>query len=219
MKYYLITYDKERYDFMERQFIKNGINVANVEVMNYPNREDLTEDMLQLCYSADRLKDSNNPRYTSAYSLDWHNPMPSGLISCSYKHYLCIKNIHDLDLPYGVIMEDNILFTKNVLNTINDYLIEAGENWDIIFDGDICNLHAPDIIDGKLLYPVKQTRGLNFYIISKQGAKKLIDVLLPFSLNLDNFINLLIDEKIIDLNILWAESGLVKKIQRPSTWK
>ena len=219
MKYYLITYDKERYNFMEQQFLKHNIDIKDVEVMNYPNREDLTEDMIRLSYSSDRFKDSNNPIYTSAYSLEWHNPMPLGLISCSYKHYLCIKNIYDLNLPYGIIMEDNILITKNVKDTVNDYLLEAGEDWDIIFDGDLCNLHAPDIVNGKLLYSVNQTRGLNFYIVSKQGSKKLIDTLLPFSLNLDNFINLLMSEKAVDLNVFWAESGMVKKIYRPSTWR
>jgi GR25 family glycosyltransferase involved in LPS biosynthesis len=219
MKYYLITYDKERFFFMKNQFQIYGIDFDKVKVMDYPNREDLTEHIIKECYDSKRFNTLNNHLYVSSYSNEWHNPMPKGLISCSYKHYLCVKDIIESNLNYGIIMEDNILIQQNVPETINKYLSEVGDDWDIIFDGDICNLHANNYTEGKLLYEVQRTRGLNFYLVSNRGAKKLIDSLIPFSLNLDNFINLLIEEKIVDLKIFWAESGLIHKINRPSTWR
>jgi GR25 family glycosyltransferase involved in LPS biosynthesis len=204
---------------MQKLFLNYGININDVTVMNYPNREDLTPEMINHIYDIDRFKELNNYIYNFSYSHESHPTLPIGLISCSYKHFLCMKNIYESNLPYGIIMEDNINITKNVPNMVNRYLSEAGDDWDIIFDGDICNLHAQNIVEDKLLYEVTRTRGLNFYILSRRGAKKLIDVLLPFSLNLDNFINIIVEEKILDLKIFWAESGMIRKIDRESTWK
>jgi GR25 family glycosyltransferase involved in LPS biosynthesis len=219
MKYYLITYNQERYEFMLQQFSNYNINTENLDVINYPNREDLTQELINFCYDINRFKELNNRFYVNSYAWDWHNPMPSGIISCSYKHYTCIKNIFESELAYGVIMEDNILIKQNVPETIDKYLLEVGNDWDIIFDGNICNFHSENIVSGKLVYEAEYTRGLNFYIISSRGAKKLIDLLIPFSLNLDNFINLLIDENLVDLKIFWAESGLIEKRELPSTWR
>lgn len=213
MKYYLIHYDRNRIEFMKNQFSSHGIDNNVVEWISYPNREDLTDDIINKVYDRDVFKDNN----LSIISYDEHKTIPLGIISCSYKHYLCMKDIVEKKLKYGIIMEDNIEFLKDVPSTINQYLQELPDDWDIMFEGDLCNLHAP-IENDKYVYKMRHTRGLNFYMVSLKGAKKLIEKIIPFSLNLDNFINLLISENEIKLELYWGERNLVHKINRPSSW-
>lgn len=218
MKYYLIHYDPDRIDFMKNQFTKYNINNDDITWMSHPNYDELTDILIDEIYDKNRLSYTKNSLYADSYKNIDHKIMPKGAISCSYKHYLCMKDIVNKSLQYAVIMEDNIEFKKDVESTLESYLNELPEDWDIMFEGDICNLHA-DIVNDKNIYRMNETRGLNFYLLSQNGAKKLIKKIIPFSLNLDNFINLLIYEKEINLVLYWGEIGLVNKINRESTWK
>jgi GR25 family glycosyltransferase involved in LPS biosynthesis len=203
---------------MKDQFEKFGINNNDVTWMSYPNREDLTQELIDKIYDRNRLSYTDNDLYHSSYANPYHSTMPTGAISCTYKHYLAICDIVEKNLDYAVIMEDNIQINFNVNNALDVYLKELPEDWDLMFEGDICDYRS-NMINGINIYKQNITRGLNFYLISKNGAKKLKEKILPFSLNLDNLINIMIYEKEIDLNLYWGELDLIHKIDRPSTWR
>jgi len=108
MKYYLIhNLDKDRKKRMLDSFIKANINNDDVIWMRYPNKEHITEEIIKNCV-AEGLTYSNG---TVIYA---QQQMTKGLISCTLKHYLALKDIVKNNYEYAVIMEDNMILGEDV---------------------------------------------------------------------------------------------------------
>ena len=119
LNFYLIhNGDPERYSFMMNQFEKHGIDKKNVEVILYPNKNDVTDEL--------HKKISVNPGKTT-----------KGQSCVTYKHFLALEKIAESKCNMGVIMEDNIEFNGNVYDAMERYIRDMDENWDILFDSDI----------------------------------------------------------------------------------
>lgn len=204
MKYYLIHgVDSTRKQFMINQFDKFGIPRDDVTWITSPNKTDELPKNI-----------TTNPNLTR------------GQIACTYKHYIALKDIVENKHPVAVIMEDNIEFNSDVSRRIKHYLIDLPENWDCLFDSDICDLHY---IEGSVspfqsVYLKSNevtrqchggSRGANFIMIKYEAAKKMYDNFLPFHTVSDHYYNYLL--KTLNLNSYWSEPPNVHKILRPST--
>ena len=206
MHYYLIHgIDPERKPFMETQFQSYGIPSEDVTWITSPNKQDILPE--GIC---------TNPS------------LPKGMVACTYKHYLILKDICENKHPLAVIMEDNIEFRGNVPNAIERYLKDLPPDWDCVFDSDFWGLtFIESRIDSNVsVYKKSNTithqcvgasKGAHFLVINLQGAQKLYSSFLPFHECSDHWYNHIFRLK--NMNVFWAEPPNVHKIKRPSTWK
>lgn len=195
--YYLVHgIDASRKSFMEEQFEKFGIE--NVTWINHPNKNEyIPEDV---CINPD---------------------LPRGHISCTYKHYLILKDIVEKQHPLAVIMEDNIEFRGNVPDALSRYLRDLPEDWDCVFDSDYWDFKhkgeiTPDISVYKQDNENNSSKGAHFIFLTLSAATKLYNNFLPFHEGTDHMYNFLF--KKLDMNVYWAEPPNVHKIYRGSTW-
>ena len=175
IKYYLVcSGSKVKRENMTNEFIRHGLDPKNVVYMNYPNIQDLTEDL---------KLDSNKPTLI----IDTSNASKEK-ISCASKHYLCLKDIIDNNHDYSVIMEDDIHFNKPDIPTlVNKYIYHANyayNHWDIIFDHDWTFYEEKPVHPELSVYPKTNditdqchggTKCSSFYLITKECAKTIYD--------------------------------------------
>lgn len=203
MKYYLIHgIDSSRKPFMKEQFQKYGI--TDVMWITSPNKNDYLPE-----------------------GICSNTTMSRGHISCTYKHYLILKDIVENQYPIAVIMEDNIEFQNNVPETIERYLKDLPINWDCVFDSDYFGWKY---IEGTInetisVYKKSNTatlqnkgssKGAHFIVMNLKCATKLYENFIPFHEGSDHMYNEIFRK--FDMNVYWAEPPNVHKIQRESTW-
>ena len=190
MKYYLIYgVDPQRKQRMLDEFANANIDNSDVTWISHPNKDELTEDLLS--------------KYVD-YSV---YPIKPGQISCTYKHYLCLKDIVENNHEYAVIIEDNVHFLGNVPEKVQLYIDQLNElypEWDICFDLKYHNFKPEQsIIDGIYVYPKTNeiteqchggTKCAAFYIITQKCAKKLLQNYVPFQYAPDFWMNKLFRE-------------------------
>ena len=206
MHYYLIHgIDTPRKVFMETQFKLHGIPQDQVTWITYPNKNDYL------------------PPYICSSTH-----LPKGMIACTYKHYLALKDIVEKGHTYAVIMEDNIEFRSNVPTSLEKYLKDLPPEWDCVFDSDFYDLHFTEgHIDSSISVYKKSneitsqcggsSKGAHFVLVSQKGARLLYENFLPFHECSDHHYNILFRK--LNMNVFWAEPPNVHKINRPSTWK
>ena len=92
IKYYLIHgMDEERKNTMLNEFNKWEFDLDNIKWMEHPNKDEITDELLDSLIV-----------HTYSYSSGVFIP-PSrtrnakGLVCCTYKHYLCLKDIIEND--------------------------------------------------------------------------------------------------------------------------
>jgi GR25 family glycosyltransferase involved in LPS biosynthesis len=155
-----------------------------------------------------------NKKYTD-------KPINGGQISLTLKHYKALEEIVKSEVEVAVIMEDNVEFETDIKKLVDEYLKEAPEDWDIIFEGDTHYLKYKEgeILKGKRLYKktnkktdqcLGSARCSNFYILNLECAKKLYKSFVPFYTVCDHWSNYLFRQ--LKLNIYWVEPPKVHRI-------
>ena len=208
IKYFVIhNLDEERYLNSTKLFKKYGVNINDVIFINHPNKNELT-------YSIKKK------------SVQKNSKIKDGWISCSYKHYLALKNIVENEIPLAVVMEDNIGdFYEKVPNRIEKYLSELPSNWDVVFDSvwsDYRLMNEESVSNNKLVYKKSHeetfnaegvriaggsTRAAQFYLLNIEAAKKIYDNFLPFNHSADMWLNEVLRK--VNANVYWSEPSLV----------
>tara|TARA_A100000164_G_scaffold381889_1_gene436273 strand:+ start:398 stop:1135 length:738 start_codon:yes stop_codon:yes gene_type:complete len=207
-KYYVIhNLEKSRYENITSLLKKYGVDIDDVNFINYPNKNELTYDIKKkVVQKNSKIKD--------------------GWISCSYKHYLALEMIVNNQDEFAVIMEDNIGdFFENIPARLNKYLEELPDNWDVVYDSVWGNYEAMDeerIKTNKLIYSKSNktttnidgkiishggTRAAQFYFVNNKSAKKLYENFIPFNHSADMWMNDVLRK--IDAKSFWSEPSLV----------
>ena len=150
-------------------------------------------------------------------------------ISLAMKHIETWKRIINSNYEYGLIFEDDIVLQNGFSNKLKNYIDQLPKDFDICFIGECANLHIPDIIlkDKKGVNVFKKEnssvwwggtgsgRCTDSYLISKKCCITIYKLL--FYILIDNKIDYPIDlymnemNKILELNIYWAEPTIVKQ--------
>lgn len=206
--YFVVHYTKniDRRKRLEEEFKKYDISF--VKWMNSNDRENIHDNEKLYMYKK---------KYTK-------EPINKGQISLTLKHYFALKEIVENEIPIAVIMEDNITFTDNIKEKVNEYLKEAKNRnleWDIIFEGDTHYLKYKEekIVNDKKLYKktnkiteqcLGSARCSNFYIINLKAAKKYYDAFVPFSNVCDHWSNHIFRD--FKFNVWWVEPPVVHRI-------
>ena len=215
-QYYLIHgVDKQRGPRMISEFEKWGLNNNKVKWVLQPNKDEIDESI------RNNLLIQNQ---STSCGLEFPPGCPNignGKISCTYKHYLCLKDIIDNDHDYGIIMEDNQFFCDNIPNAVEKYVNQLNElhpDWDIIFDTKwkkVQDVKEVDVKEGIFVYPKSNeitdfchggTRLAQFYIVTKKCAKKMYENYIPFNNAPDWWMNDLFRK--LDIKSFWSEPSI-----------
>lgn len=216
IKYYLIhNGTEERRKIMTDQFNKCGIDPQDVKWMIYPNKHEITEDLINNVVYQIPCQSNNRFVYPSRMILR------RGLISCIYKHYLALKDIVENGYDYGIIMEDNAMFLGNIPELVNKYIDQLqnyyGGNWDIVFDSSWTRYIERPTHPELLVYPKSNeithqchggTKTAMFYLLTNSCAKKLYENYLPFYDSPDWYMNDLFRK--LDIKSFWVEPPNIK---------
>lgn len=221
LKYYLIhNLEDERKEIMNNEFSKWGFDLNNIKWIEHPNKDEISEDMINKLTI-------QTPSYTSGILVyPSRIVLRKGLISCTYKHYLCLKDIIDNNYDFGVIMEDNIYFTDNIPNLINKYIEQLNSygEWDILFDCDWTNYREGPIKPNLLVYPktneiTQQCHGgskaASFYLITNKCAKILYENYIPFNNSPDWWMNDLFRK--LNIKSFWVEPSVARSRKHVSS--
>ena len=189
IQYYLIHGgDTTRAQRYIDQFKHVGIDNSNVKWILHPNKDEMSDDFLKTILNQ---KESTCCFETIPAGVYPH--IKKGAISCTYKHYLCLKDIVENNYDYGIIMEDNSTILENVPNKISLYISQLNllyPDWDILFDYKLGSYNEMPITKDINVYPKSNiyyphwagaTRACTFYLVNYKCAKKLYENFLPFN--------------------------------------
>jgi len=210
IKYYLIhNGTEERRKIMTDQFNKYGINPQQVKWLIHPNKNEIKEDLINKIVYQKPCQSNDRFVYPSRMILR------RGMISCTYKHFLALKDIVENGYDYGIIMEDNVLFLDNIPELIKIYIDQLNNyygEWDIVFDSSWTRYMEGPIEPGLLVYPKSNeitqqchggTKAAMFYLLTNSCAKKLYENYLPFYDSPDWYMNDLFRK--LDIKSFWVE--------------
>jgi hypothetical protein len=158
-------------------------------------------------------------------------------ISISLHHFECYKRIAE-NYDYAIIFEDDVILGDNFKNTIEKYINDLPNDWDMLFFGagpDQFDFHIPKfrLVDGVNVYKKctllnNKQGGINgssrfgdSYVISKKCCQKILEnINLPryiishpvdHLLNYINFYN--------NFNVYWAEPTITIQGSGNGTFK
>lgn len=128
-------------------------------------------------------------------------------ISLLMKHYFAWCDMVEKNIENAIIFEDDIILCDNFLERFNIQIENIDNDYDIIWIGSCCNLHAD--FKGTHLIPHKGSRCTHAYMISNKCAKKAIDNFRINNYPADFYFNFLIEK--LDLKNYWMEPDLVSQ--------
>ncbi len=137
----------------------------------------------------------------------------SAASSCAYKHLLAYKKIIEQNIPYALILEDDIVFYKKfdiLLPKIENEIKQQALNSFLISleDSQIEYVARSKRQKNKILYPQKKGRLAGAYIIDRKAAKNILSRMQhsKCSLPIDWFHNECADNNLVQ--IYWAHPVL-----------
>ena len=134
-------------------------------------------------------------------------------ISLFMKHVSTFERVSVNNDTVYIVFEDDSIFSENFNERLTKYIDELQKyDWDIVFCGDCCNLHAQNMVPGKYIYKSNTTRGMGMYIVNKGSSKKLkniFDMEHIICKSIDHWLNDMHDK--YGLKYLWIEPTLVQQ--------
>ena len=137
-------------------------------------------------------------------------------ISLLLNHFECYRRIVE-KYDYALIFEDDVILADNFKNTIENYVSQLPDDWDMLFIGNGCNLHIPqELINSKSNIYRKETkdsssRCSDSYLISKNCCKKYLEYISSpnyiISVAIDHLVNIINRDN--NFNVYWAEPTIV----------
>ena len=147
------------------------------------------------------------PKAFDIMSID-NRRMRNAEISLALKHCWIVRDIFNNNYSSALILEDDVLLCPNFISVFNNFKKELPEDWDCCWVGSCCNIHA-DATPGKHVYLGHKSRCTHAFMVSYNGAKKMLPLLSSLDAPADHFYNKLILEA--KLNNYWFEPSLVEQ--------
>jgi len=225
IQYYLIHgVDKKREPRMLEEFKKWNLDNTKVKWILQPNKDKIDETFRKKVLIQEHSYTCGN------YTFPGCPNIRNGQISCTFKHYLCLKDIVENNYDYGVIMEDNQFFCGDIPHHVNLYIDQLNNlypDWDIIFDTkwlSYKNIEECEVKEGIYVYPKSNevgkyvhggTRLAQFYILRNKCARKLYENYIPFNNAPDWWMNDLFRK--LNINSFWSEPCISDVFPHEST--
>ena len=114
----------------------------------------------------------------NAISIRSANYLSKGSIGCWLGHYSIWVEVVNIKLEYSIIFEDDIILAKNFNNELNYALVGVPPDFDILFlnSGNNYPHNKRAIVNGKVFVPYQIRNGAYGYIVSYNGARKLLSM-------------------------------------------
>ena len=185
---YIIHYTKltDRKTNMLNQINDSKLNdFCKITWLDKYDREIITEYEINKFISPD-----NNFNTNMAYAAN------------AIAHIQALQIIADSS-SYGLILEDDLIFTENFTEKLKECIYNLPVDWDMIFLSEGCDIHPSEIKNEKKLYKVDYSRCSNCYLVSNKGCKKMINTIFPVQVAIDHQYN--IEIKRHNLNVYLLE--------------
>jgi len=187
----------------------------------------LNDNNMEAEFISNKSKDVLTQEEKSYFSSN----LTDGEISLFIHHVECYKKIMKaIEYDFAIIFEDDAIFENTFYETIQEYMRQVPEDWDILFIGDGClgndfsGTHIPkdQLVKGCNIYkknifdPDCKAKCTDSYVISKKCAKNMADEYkkkLETDIIIDCPIDFWMNQTIIqcDMNLYWAEPTIVKQ--------
>jgi len=182
------------------QLIKNNIEDLTEFVQNKP-KDTLTEEDKKI------FKNIND-----------------GEISVALHHIECFKKIVENDYEYALILEDDVILSDNFMNTLNNYISQLPDIWDMLFIGDGCNMHIKNRLINNPhsnIYLNNFTRCLDSYLITKRCASIILERMQMPNYRIIRPVDLWLNDVIRNnkFNVYWSEPTIVTQGSINGTYK
>lgn len=107
--------------------------------------------------------------------LQFHSEIGLGHIGCFVSHFRIWKQMVDENIPYRIIFEDDALGHLDLPNGLGQRFWDATpKQFDIVYVGNMMNQNDPALNDSNALVVKVPTYTTHAYIITLEGAKKLL---------------------------------------------
>ncbi len=181
----------ERRTFMENQLQKNGIKDEEW-VTSFPVPELDNEELI-----------AKYPIVFARGKVDARLSLP--VTSLLLKHCYIIEEIVKHQYESALILEDDAMLPSNFVSKFNLYKSQLPEDWDLLWVGTCCDIHAP-YQRGSNIYEGDRSRCTHCFLISLKCAQKIHDDMYSIDLPIDWYYNAMIKKH--SLRNYWAEPPL-----------
>lgn len=191
-KVFVPHWDKlvDRKAFMEGQFAKNGImDVSWVTAFPAGEVED-HKDRYPLIFEARKIDTNLRPP----------------IISLLLKHCWVIEEMVRQKYTCALILEDDAILVDDFITKFNRYKEQLPEDWDLLWVGTCCDIHALNIRSNSNIYDGSKSRCTHCFLVSLQCAQKIHDDMYRADTAIDWYYNTLIKRH--SLRSFWAEPAL-----------
>lgn len=149
------------------------------------DQEDLTEDLISEYYKPSKEDYDRKINDLWGSRAAPYRELNIAQISCTIKHYNCIKKVADETKEYGLILEDDVIFVEDFVKKFNVFLEQTPSDWDAIFLGCCAGLRVPSAFlkQDVFAYPIKDpaSRGGDSYLLRTSAARKIASTMKPFT--------------------------------------
>ena len=202
-KTYIVNLDR-RPDRWET-FVKNA---KDVEFLNYERFSAVDGKMIKNSSQLQQIFESN----------DYY--MRRGMVGCLLSHVKIYTELINSEYDYFTVLEDDVEFTPDFKNKYDNIFTQVNKNWDLIFLGHHVRdtrRQQDELVKDKIPVLTKRDAYWSFlnslggtggYIISKIGARKLLDFI-DKNGGSSNGIDTLIQKSANDLDIYYPIPHLI----------
>jgi len=186
-KIYIIHYSKlkDRYLHISKFFDNCEIPY---EFILENDQEDLSSETLDKYYKPN--KEEYEKRISKLWNINAHKfrYLNKAEISCTIKHITAIQKL-SIECPnYGLILEDDAIFSDDFNEKSIKYFKQTPNDWDSIFLGEGCGINFQNLklLDSKMvnenvyLMPNPATNCAEAYLLKPSIAGKIANSIIPF---------------------------------------
>lgn len=174
-----------------------GLNVNWVECYD---KEELNMDELYYTYI----------NYNKPLNIEGHRDrfLKQSEISLMLKHNYIWEQMVEKNIENVLVLEDDVVFEDNFIEKFNKYTEELPSDYDLLWVGSCCNIHAT-ITEGKYLYKENGSRCTHAYMISKKCASKILE----YNKINNSPVDFMFNEAIIKYDLInyWLEPSLLNQ--------
>lgn len=170
--------NKDRYNSFVQQYKKTDMRDFKLNRINAVDGRRIPEKDMKELLSVEGYNDLIESE-KRGYRIK-HHQMTRGSVGCYLSHMNAYKQFLDSGKEYGLIFEDDVYLKKSdYIHSIKTTLKEIPKNWDIVLLGCVCYVCHKY----KSYYDTKKFILLHSYLINRESAQKIYDILDGIKIN------------------------------------
>ena len=182
----------DRKTHIQNELIKQNIN--DYEFITSFDGDSLSQEIIDQYYFDNKAVCDKHSQVTLRHnkcSDSVYKKLSNSSISLCIKHIESLRSFLACGYDHLLMIEDDCSFL-NEQTDINKIILNAPQNWDVLFIGGAFSyniLPIRSVINGYILADHPSTNTTSSLIYNKNSAKKTLDTIIPFSLPIDWHLN------------------------------